>query len=286
MEEQLNSILSQTCLPDELIVVDDNSTDHTVEILRSFCEKYPIVHLHQNAKQLGAVKNFEKAMLLAKNELIAISDQDDIWHPQKLEKLLFNFSENSLLIYCNSVRFTNKADFNVKPNPKYVRFHGRDGRKIFLFNTISGHAMLLRRKLFELARPFTNEVMYDWWMGIIAAYNGGVDYVAETLVLQRVHGSNLSINEKYDYGNSVNRNKFKQMVLEHLYQFTKTPSMPDDHKKFIEKLFFLWKDARNKKYSLRLFFFLMKHRKVLFAFKKKKLVFFSNLKYSWWFSTN
>lgn len=286
MEEQLNSILSQTCLPEELIIVDDNSTDNTIGILQSFCEKYPIIHLYQNTERLGAVKNFEKAMLISKNELIAISDQDDIWHAQKLEKLLSGFSEDSLLIYCNSARFTNNPDFNVNPNPKYVRFHGDDGRKIFLFNTISGHAMLLRRRLLELSRPFNQEVMYDWWMGMVAAYNGGVDFLPETLVLQRVHGGNLSMNEKYDYGNPRNRKKFKQMVLWHLQQFTKTPSMPADDKWMIERLFFLWKDAQSKKFSLRLFFFLMNRRKVLFAFKKKKFVFFSNLKYSWWFSTN
>lgn len=286
MEEQLNTILSQTLLPDELIIVDDKSSDSTFFILQSFAEKFPIIRLYQNTEQLGAVKNFEKAIHLAKNDLIAIADQDDIWHPQKLEKLLSNFSESSLLIYCNSVRFTTDPDFNVKPNPKYVRFQGTDGRKLFLFNTISGHAMLVRKKLFELAIPFNREVMYDWWMGMIAAYNGGVDYLPETLVLQRVHGANVSVNEKYDYGNRKNRKKFKQMVLFHLKQFVQTPSMPVTDKAMAQRLLFLWENAQHLKYSLALFFFLVKHQKLFFAFKKKKAVFFSNLKYSWWFSTN
>lgn len=286
IEEQLSSILTQTCAIDELIIVDDKSTDDTIAIIKSIREKFSCIQLYENIERLGAIKNFEKALPLAKNELIAVSDQDDIWHPQKLEKLIANFSENSLLIYCNSVRFIEKPDFFTKINSRYLRFQGTDGRKIFIFNSVSGHAMIIRNTLLHHALPFKESVMYDWWMAVIAAYNGGVQYLPEVLVLQRVHNNNVSINDKYDYGTSKYRINYKRMVLPHLQQFINTPGMPDADKMMVQKLFALWKNGLDRKFSPELFFFLMKYRKTLFAFKKKKTAFFTHLKYSWWFSTN
>lgn len=286
IEEQLNSILAQTHKIDELIIVDDKSTDDTIIIIKSIAEKFPFIKIHENHERFGAIKNFEKALRMAKNELIAVSDQDDIWHPQKIEKLVENFSESKLLIYCNSVRFVDNPDFSAKTNPRYMRFQGIDGRQIFIFNSVSGHAMILRKKLLQYALPFSENVMYDWWMAVVAAYNGGVQYLSEVLVLQRVHKNNVSVNDKYDYGNSKNRINYKRLVLPHLKQFITTPGMPAEDRMMIEKLFVLWKNGLDKKFSYRLFFFLVKYRKTLFAFKKKKTAFFSHLKYSWWFSTN
>jgi glycosyltransferase involved in cell wall biosynthesis len=286
IEEQLSSIFAQTYSVAEVIIVDDKSTDNTFHLLQSWADRYPAIRLYQNQERLGATRNFEKAMRLATNEVIAISDQDDIWHPQKLEKLISAFSENSLLIYCNSVRFTDTPDFSVKSNPTHIRFCGTDGRKIFIFNAVSGHAMMLKKKLLEHAIPFAENVMYDWWMAVIASCNGGVQYLPDVLVLQRVHDNNVTINDSYDYGSPKNRIYFKRMVLTHLQQFIDTPGMPAEDRQMVRKLFLLWKDALDKRFSPGLFWFLFQHRKILFSFKSKRTVFFTHLKYCWWFSKN
>lgn len=86
--EQLLSIAEQTRLPDELIVCDDSSTDTTLQILNEFQKMAPFsVRIYCNEAKLGPSKNFEKAITLCSGDVIALSDQDDVWLPRKLERL-------------------------------------------------------------------------------------------------------------------------------------------------------------------------------------------------------
>ena len=93
LEEQLDSIARQIRLPDELVVCDDNSSDESLRILRSFAARsaFP-VRLHSNESNLGSTKNFEKAICLCSGDVIALADQDDVWHPEKLAILEREFS--------------------------------------------------------------------------------------------------------------------------------------------------------------------------------------------------
>ena len=95
LREQLESIASQTCLPDELVVCDDGSTDATLGILASYAKvsNFP-VRVHCNTIRLGATRNFEQAISLAQGEVIVLSDQDDIWRHDKLQILTHNFSKH------------------------------------------------------------------------------------------------------------------------------------------------------------------------------------------------
>src|SRR3989339_673267 len=85
IEQQLNSFLTQTILPNELVICDDCSKDKTIEILQEFSKKakFP-VRIYLNEKNLGSTKNFEKAIGLSKGDIIFCSDQDDVWHNQKI----------------------------------------------------------------------------------------------------------------------------------------------------------------------------------------------------------
>src|SRR5215470_8302349 len=86
LAEQLGSLAAQSRLPDELVVCDDGSTDESAEIVKDFARHAPFpVRLEVNEENLGATKNFEKAIGLCRGEVIALSDQDDVWYPKKLE---------------------------------------------------------------------------------------------------------------------------------------------------------------------------------------------------------
>ena len=146
--------------------------------------------------------------------------------------------------------------------------------------------MIFHKKLMEFVNPLKDHLYYDWVMAGTAAYNGGVTYVAETLVLQRIHDSNLSTGEQSEYASAANRQKFKDMVQGHLEQFTQTPNMEESHRQMATTLLNLWKKSSENGFSLSLFFFLMKYRHQLFSFKKKNSLFFRHLKYSWWFARN
>jgi glycosyltransferase involved in cell wall biosynthesis len=95
LSEQLDSILNQTVQVDEIVVCDDGSTDKTLEILLEYQEKYPgVFKIFQNEVNLGFIKNFEKSIKICANEIVIISDQDDVWEKDKVEETLRFFEKN------------------------------------------------------------------------------------------------------------------------------------------------------------------------------------------------
>ena len=83
LAEQLDSILLQVSEEDELIISDDGSTDHTLEILRTYAANYPQIQLLQGPGQ-GVIANFAFALTHTKGEVIFLADQDDVWLPNKV----------------------------------------------------------------------------------------------------------------------------------------------------------------------------------------------------------
>ena len=84
LQEQLDSFLAQTSLPDELVITDDCSTDNTLEIIQAFAAMAPFeVRWEQNEKNLGYTGNFNQALMKTTGDLVFLSDQDDVWFPEK-----------------------------------------------------------------------------------------------------------------------------------------------------------------------------------------------------------
>jgi glycosyltransferase involved in cell wall biosynthesis len=88
--------LRSRAVPDEIVVCDDGSTDGTRELLERFAAESPVsVSLHFNEKNLGSVKNFERAIRLCNGDIIALSDQDDVWRQDKLKLIEEAFNESN-----------------------------------------------------------------------------------------------------------------------------------------------------------------------------------------------
>jgi glycosyltransferase involved in cell wall biosynthesis len=105
LRPQLDSLAAQTHLPSELVITDDGSTDDTRAIVENFAATAPFpVHFHPNPHRLGFRGNFIRAAGLCTGELIAYSDQDDIWHPTKLAATAALFDQNPdvLLVHHNA----------------------------------------------------------------------------------------------------------------------------------------------------------------------------------------
>src|SRR5690606_28186050 len=96
LPEQLASVLAQRVLPDSMVIVDDASTDGTVGIAREFAEQAPFpVDVNVNARNLGFARNFERAISLADGEVLVLSDQDDVWMENRLQRIGRVFDEAS-----------------------------------------------------------------------------------------------------------------------------------------------------------------------------------------------
>jgi glycosyltransferase involved in cell wall biosynthesis len=112
--QQMESFAAQSLLPTELVACDDVSSDETVEVIRAFAHRAPFaVRLEVNEANVGYSKNFAKAVGLTSGEMILCSDQDDVWHPDKLRIFADKFRSEPQpgLIFCDA----NLVDQDLKP---------------------------------------------------------------------------------------------------------------------------------------------------------------------------
>lgn len=280
VQEQIASIIAQTYPVYELLVFDDASSDDTVEKVKEFASKHSFIKVAVNERNIGFNKNFEQAIKAATGDVIAISDQDDIWNAKKIEKMMQSWKGENSIIYCSSVLFSGTPP--VKPTiKKHVRnFEGKDGRKLSMFNTISGHTILLKKELLPFILPFSEEVMYDWWIGIVAAYNGGVQYLNEILVFHRSHADNATVNLLNKHSLAQQKNIYRKSTIKQLEKFILIPNLPPKHQDFFITFKHLLKESLSKKFHLPLFFFILKNSPLIFNYKRRKIAFISYIKHA------
>ena len=285
IQEQLDSIINQTYPVYELLIFDDVSTDNTVEIVNQYAKKHSFIKVSVNEKNLGYTKNFEQALQAATGDAVSICDQDDVWIKDKLERMMNAWDTKHPLIYCNSYIFSGDVPQQPK-GPVFRMFEGTDARKVFLANTISGHAIVCRKDFIKLVVPFSKDAMYDWWMGVVAAYNGGVQHYDKVLVYQRSHADNSTVDilEKYDEDDQ--KNIKKQRMAKQCRVFMTAPNIPPADKILLSTFANLLEESLYVKFHKPLYKFMVKHRRLLFNFKKKKIVIFSHLKHSYKWATN
>lgn len=188
LREQLDSILAQTYPIHELIVQDDGSTDGTEAIVAEYAARHPFIRFCRNRAEKGVNGNFYSAMRLATGDLIAISDQDDIWEPRKIEWQVATIGEAWLSagITCPFVDGEDpraEAYFDERlPNIRLER--------MIYISMIAGHTMMLRRefldKVFAL-EAWRKDYMYDWFLQIVAGAYEKIAYIDRILVHQRKH---------------------------------------------------------------------------------------------------
>ena len=97
--EQLDSIRKQTYLIDEVILIDDVSTDNSYELIHQYIDGYKLINwkLIKNENNLGYRKNFKKGLEIVDGDIIFLSDQDDRWHLNKIEVMVEKMSQSTIL---------------------------------------------------------------------------------------------------------------------------------------------------------------------------------------------
>lgn len=282
IEAQLASILAQTYAVAEIIVVDDVSSDDTFAIVERAAARDSLIALSQNSFNIGFTSNFESALQMAKHDYIAISDQDDIWHEQKIEKMMAAFEPDAAAIYCDSVRFTKEIPVNPSKNKSNRHVAGTEVRKLAMYNTVSGHALIIRKSLLTPALPIPSEIFYDWWLALQAQVNGGLQFLDDILVYQRAHDNNVTIAS--NVSQKELRNNYRKMLAIHLKAFTQIKGLSEIDKLFFSNFNKFWNESLTKNYSCGLFVFIMKHRKHLFYYKKRRLPLLAAIKHSFLFA--
>jgi len=191
IQEQLQSFLNQIHQPDELIVTDDCSTDQTEGIVREFAKTAPFtVEFHRNEKNLGYCGNFNAGLMKSTGDLVFLSDQDDVWFPEKIQHMLKVVDRNpQAMIVMNDAALTD-CDLNEVGLTKIGQMLSAGfGMESF----VMGCCCAVRREFLELVLPIPDGYRsHDNWLVAIA--NGLNVRAIEFLVLQyyRRHGSNES----------------------------------------------------------------------------------------------
>ena len=182
---QIASILPQLGSEDEIIVSDDSSTDRTVEIIKAFND--PRISILEHQQFRSHVYNFENALRHAQGEYIFLSDQDDIWLPEKVETMLSLLSSYDLVL--SDAWVVNEKEETI--HDSFFQFnHSRKGLMKNLYkNSYLGCCMAFNRSILNIALPFPKNInMHDWWIGLIAEIYGSVCFTDKKLILYRRHG--------------------------------------------------------------------------------------------------
>lgn len=268
LRQQIESILAQDYSEIELLILDDCSTDSSTEIVNDYLKKDPRISLIQNLQNLGFNRNFEKGFQLSSGELIAISDQDDIWLSDKISRLVENINEH-ILIYSNSSLMDERGNsFRGKLDSK-IHHIDNPGFKSFLDgNFITGHTALFKRDLLKYVLPFPKDIFfYDWWLGFTAAYVGRIKYLDLVLTKYRIHSQSVyqKLNNQNDKKMVWTSLKRKQIEAFMHASFLKVPDS-----RFIKKFINKTDGARTNVISfLDCYYFMLRNSNDIYPWYKK-----------------
>lgn len=187
IDAQLKSILGSSLIT-EVIVSDDGSVDNTVEIVKSFNDdRIRLV----KGPCAGLVKNYEFLLSLATGEYIFLSDQDDVWLPNKVDVMLMRLHEVDLVV-CDCEVVDSQLNL-LHPSFFDLRNSGEGLARNLWRNSYLGCCIAFRRQLLAHLLPFPSHLpMHDWWLGLIAETFGRVAFIHQPLMLYRRHASNAS----------------------------------------------------------------------------------------------
>lgn len=189
LREQVDSLLTQSYPSLEFVFVDDASSDETLAILQEYVSRDPRIRLIINPFNQGLLATFETGIRAAKGKMIALSDQDDVWMPEKISLLAGTIGSHSL-IYADSA-LTDAAGARTGKFSDRNHLCDYPTALHYVFGTKAmGHAMLFKREIINIALPFPDYVGHDYILGFTAAALNGVSYLPATLVNYRQHSSN------------------------------------------------------------------------------------------------
>lgn len=247
IEEQMKSILEQTKCADEIVVFDDNSSDRSFEIVKNFSKWYPHVSfiIRKNEKNLGWRINFKDAILAASGDLIFCADQDDIWFPNKLEKMsaiMKNHPDIEVL----------GADFNrIDQNGKIIssRFlHERDGLncklkkvdfdKRFMVTKSPGCNLCFTKQIQGLFNStcWAEFLPHDEFIWVMGELRNTAWITSEVYMSHREHGNNVSVKSGLSATERANALAKLRESAEHYCEVAKNDNLglPESRKIMVE----------------------------------------------------
>ena len=191
---QIESIRAQTADDWTCVVGDDGSNAASFEQICATVaddERFVVV---RNPERLGFYRNFERTLaVLPPSELVALADQDDVWHAEKLERLAKSIAAGSLLAFSDCRVVDGRGDLVSPTFYRGRRNNWTDLYSLVVSNTVPSAAMMFQRALLDNAMPFPYVVgpqFHDHWIAVTALAVGDIGFVDEPLYDYVQHGAN------------------------------------------------------------------------------------------------
>ncbi len=215
LQEQLDSLASQSRLPDQLVIRDDGSTDTTLDIIEAFKRTAPFpVEVLPGGEKLGPTMNFLTAAQACSADYVAFCDQDDIWLPTKLERCEAALKASGACLAIHSIEDFRLVEGNrVREDVLKMPMRTVDGRCYLHSKLLPGMGMVARTSVLKSglslrerwiarlpdiirSRPISNHdlwsQMHDAYIVTVARVAGSIVFLSSTLALHRTHESNVS----------------------------------------------------------------------------------------------
>jgi glycosyltransferase involved in cell wall biosynthesis len=202
LSEQLASLSIQDRVIDELVIVDDASTDLTPKILLDFMPTAPMpIQFYSNQSRLGPTKNFQEAIRRCTGDIIFLCDQDDHWHPNKIRRFLREFENDQIALAFSDAKII-RADgsptgkkfwHSIWFTPaEQSRIRAGDPVPVLLRHSIAAGSMLaFRSKYLPLLLPFPDlPRSHDIWITLLIAAVAKISPIPEPLIDYRIHPDN------------------------------------------------------------------------------------------------
>lgn len=196
LREQLRSLNEQTYPNIELLVCDDYPESPADEKIFSECvTAFPFEIMH-NAKNLGSNKAFERLTEAGRGKYFSYCDQDDIWHADKVERMVKVLEESGSPMVCSDLAIIDGegrhiADSITKIRKRHVFLEGEGlAGGLLVRSFVTGCAMMMRADIARASVPFVGSLIHDQWLAINAALNGRIEVIREPLIDYRQHENN------------------------------------------------------------------------------------------------
>jgi glycosyltransferase involved in cell wall biosynthesis len=195
--------MHQTVEVNEIVISDNSSTDGTLEIISSFCSDKIRVFQKKRDTQFhrkNIIANTEFVLSKANGDYIFLADQDDVWLPNKVEKMLTALLYDEMAISdCIVINENGKILHTSFFDLNKSKFHFPNN---IIRNPYLGCAMAFRRSVLDAVLPFpTNIPMHDIWIGNACEYFFSVRVIEKPLMYYRRHANNLSsTSDRSKYG--------------------------------------------------------------------------------------
>ncbi|MCO4274860.1 glycosyltransferase [Pseudarthrobacter sp. HLT3-5] len=193
IDEQLESILRELGPDDEIVIVDDASSDGTVDRIRSFTDAR--IRLIEAAANQGYVQSFEQAALASRGNAIFLSDQDDVWVEGRLDAMLEALE--SAAVVASNFDVLGGGD---RPGIPLLQESDSARHRANLFGILVGYrayygcGMAFRREVlssFAPIPPYLRE-SHDLWLAILGNSAGSIRHLGEATLLRRIHNDNAT----------------------------------------------------------------------------------------------